>query len=96
MLTTTQAKFYIYVLARPNGKAFYVGKGKGRRTFKHEEEARQGCPCHKCNIIRKVWRGGGQVLRYIVFTTDNEIEAYAYEVETIALYGLANLSNGCQ
>lgn len=91
------ARFYVYVLARPNGKPFYVGKGKGDRVFNHDTEARSGHKCHKCNVIRKIWRQGGQVLRYIVFETNNEEEAYAYEQELIAMYNrttLVNLTDG--
>lgn len=85
--------FYVYVLARPNGKPFYVGKGTGKRIFKHDYEARNGCPCHKCNIIRKVWRQGGEVQRYIMLETADEQEAFAYEIELIAMYGLPTLAN---
>jgi hypothetical protein len=31
---------YVYVLRRPNGRPFYVGKGYGDRVFQHENEAR--------------------------------------------------------
>jgi hypothetical protein len=93
MPTIPSRRFYVYVLCRPNGKPFYVGKGSGPRVLRHEEEARAGCKCHKCNIVRKIWRGGGEVQRYIVFTTDDETEAYTYEAETIALYGLDTLVN---
>lgn len=86
-------RFYVYILCRPNGKPFYVGKGTGRRVHRHDDEARRGCRCHKCNIIRKIWKSGGDVQRYIVFTTDDEQEALAYEVELIALYGQKNLAN---
>lgn len=86
-------QYYVYVLARPNGKVFYVGKGKGKRVFGHEAEARSGHTSHKCNVIRKIWKNGGQVQRYIIFTTDDEQEALEYERETIALYGLHNLTN---
>ena len=91
MITIPQ--FYVYVLARPNGKPFYVGKGHGRRIHDHEMEARSGHRCHKCNAIRKIWKQGGEVQRYIVFTTDNEQEAYDYEEQMIALHGRANLCN---
>lgn len=85
--------FYVYVLARPNGTPFYVGKGKRWRIYEHEREARTGHKCHKCNIIRKIWKGGGEVQRYTIFTTIDESDAFAYERETIALYGRKNLCN---
>jgi hypothetical protein len=85
--------FYVYLLCRPNGKPFYVGKGKSRRIYDHEKEARGSCKCHKCNVIRKIWRYGGEVQRYIVFTTNDEQAAFAYECELIALHGRGNLCN---
>lgn len=76
--------FYVYLLLRPNGKPFYVGKGTGRRISSHEGEARKGnCRCHKCNIIRKIWRQGEQVGRQIIFATNNEITALQVEARTI-------------
>lgn len=87
------SRFYVYVLCRPNGKPFYIGKGSGRRAFDHDAEARKGCECHKCRVIRKIWRNGGEVQRYTVFTTDNEQAAFDYERELIALHGRKNLTN---
>jgi hypothetical protein len=87
-------RFYVYVLCRPNGKPFYVGKGTGRRVFDHDTEARSGHDCYKCRVIRKIWRSNGEIQRYTVFTTDDEQEAYAYERELIALHGRKNLTNG--
>ena len=86
-------RFYVYLLARPNNKVFYVGKGQKKRVLDHEREAQSACPCHKCNVIRKIWRDGGEVQRYIVFTTDDEHEALAHERAQIALYGRKNLCN---
>lgn len=86
-------RFYVYVLARPNDKPFYVGKGRGDRIYDHEAEARRGHRCHKCNVIRKIWHKGGEVQRYTVFATDDEQEAYAYEIQMIAFYGRDTLVN---
>lgn len=86
-------RFYVYILCRPNGTPFYVGKGSNGRIYDHEREARSGHRCHKCHVIRKVWRAGGDIHRYIVFTTDDEQEAFTYERETIALYGRETLAN---
>lgn len=91
--TIPSPRFYVYVLARPNSKPFYVGKGTGQRVYNHDIEARGGHECYKCRVIRKIWRNGGQVQRYIVFTTDNEQEAFDYERELIALYGRETLTN---
>lgn len=93
MPTIPSTQFYVYVLCRPNGTPFYVGKGKDDRVFHHDREARRGCRCHKCNVIRKIWKAGGEVQRYIVFETSSEQEALDYEVETIALYGQETLTN---
>ena len=92
-MTATSPRFYVYVLALPNGNPFYVGKGQDTRVYEHELEARRNCQCHKCRVIRKVWKQGGQIQRYILLTTADEQEAMAYEIETIALYGRKNLTN---
>jgi hypothetical protein len=92
--------FYVYALARPvkvkrsiDWRVFYIGKGSKRRVWRHESEARRGCRCHKCNIIRKVWREGGEIQRYILLTTEDEQTAFAYEKEMIAMHGRENLVN---
>lgn len=92
--------WYVYSLARSvkvkrhiEWRVFYVGKGSKRRVFDHEREAQKGHKCHKCNIIRKVLREGGEIQRYILLTTEDETEALTYEIEMIALHGRENLVN---
>jgi len=84
---------YVYELVRPDGRVFYVGKGQGRRIYAHEQEARRGHKCHKCWIIRKIWRDGGEIGKRYIFSTDNETEAFRFEARVIMAYGLENLAN---
>lgn len=86
-------EFYVYTLSRPDGSVFYVGKGKGKRIRQHEWEAEGGCACYKCKVIRKVWREGGNIEKSIVFETNDEQAAFAYEIELIRFYGRDNLVN---
>lgn len=72
-------RYYVYVLARPDGSVFYVGKGCKDRVSDHEREAYQGCVCDKCQVIRNIWRVGGKVIKRIIFRTDDEHEALCYE-----------------
>lgn len=92
-MASVPQEYYVYTLVRPDGRVFYIGKGKGDRIFDHDSEARKGHRCYKCNVIRKIWRQGKTYQRYFVFTTTDEDEAYAYECELIAQYGRKNLAN---
>lgn len=86
-------RFVVYTLCYPNGKPFYVGKGSPARPYAHESEARRGCPCPKCDVIRSIWKAGNQIQRVIVFTTNDEHEAVIREGDEIALYNLDTLTN---
>jgi hypothetical protein len=88
-------RFYTYVLRRPDGRAFYVGKGHGRRAEQHITEARKGtCHCRKCRIIQGIERVGKEVDIDYAFHTDNEKEARECEKELIRELGhLFNLCN---
>lgn len=89
----TDTPFYVYILARPNRKPFYVGKGKGPRVFAHEDEAKRGCSCPKCKVIRSIWSKGGEVQRYIVYTTTDSADALRYEAELMLAIGRHRLTN---
>lgn len=78
--------FYVYLLLRPNGEPFYVGKGMDDRINDHEKEAKNGGTSYKCRVIRKIWEHGGKVKKEIVFRTDNEDEAYQIEARLIAKF----------
>ena len=55
--------YYIYILRRPDGRPFYIGKGRGERVFHHENEARHAnnrkSNAYKLNVIRAVLSAGG-------------------------------------
>jgi LEM-3-like GIY-YIG domain len=86
--------YYVYVLKYPDGKPFYVGKGKGNRWNEHEREARlkqspkELSNFHKINIIRKIWKNGGKVIKEKVVKNVTEEEAFKAEIELIEKYGI--------
>ena len=48
---------------------------------------------YKCNIIRKIWREGGEVLKTKVYEKLSEQEAFEHEKTLIAAYGRQYLAN---
>lgn len=92
-----QTVFYVYSLIDPRTNTpFYIGKGKGKRCQAHFRQARQ----RKCknkhleNKIRQIWNEGFQIDVDILFTTENEEDAYLKEIETIKLYGRRSNNTG--
>ncbi len=98
----------MYTLAYPEdmgGAIFYVGKGSGKRMLVHEIYAARSDDnireyyrnAEKCRVIREIWANGGQVNREIVFETDDESEAFAYEWALIHMVhrerGLTNVNH---
>jgi hypothetical protein len=93
-----RGKHYVYTLAYPDGRVFYVGKGTGDRIHLHEKEAQGKIESHnpyKCNIIRKIWAEGGQVVKTKLAHFTDEQKAFMYEIALISLMdGLTNLTTG--
>ena len=82
-----RALHYVYVLRRPDGRPFYVGKGVGPRVFQHENEARHPnnrlSNAHKLNVIRSIWRAGSAPTYEIDLVTEDAVGAYARETALI-------------
>lgn len=89
-LRSIAGRYYVYVLLRPDGRPFYVGKGLNRRALEHEAEARRHHPVGesnpvKCNVIRKIIREGGAV-RYRIdsdYTAGNQLACLEREAALI-------------
>lgn len=85
--------YYTYTLAYPDLTIFYVGKGKGNRIDHHEAEARKGVKSYKCNVIRQIWRDGGEVVKTKVCENMTEEAAFELEIDLIRMYGREHLTN---
>jgi hypothetical protein len=87
--------FYVYVLHRPNGEPFYVGKGICDRVLHHEAEARNTARLtHKLNVIRSLHRAGLAVHYRLDASFENEKEALARERLLIKEIGRHDLKLG--
>jgi uncharacterized protein len=95
-------RHYVYVLLKPCGTPFYVGKGIGARVFAHESAARNTADkSHKLNTIRALHTAGSSILYSITFC-QSEADALTKERELIQLFGrhdsgtgpLTNLTDG--
>ncbi len=87
--------FYVYVLHRPTGEPFYVGKGISDRVFQHEAEARNTKRLtHKLNVIRSLHRQGLTVHYRLDASFDDEAEALAHERFLIRQMGRHDLKLG--
>ena len=94
--------FYVYVIRKPDGEPFYVGKGKGRRVAVHEEHARTKRRSKKLSVIRGIWNLGMQPIYELAVACETERAAADMEVKLIGAFGrkdkglgtLLNLTDG--
>jgi hypothetical protein len=95
----TPARYYVYELIDPrDGECFYVGKGKGRRAWRHMREWMRGIGVNirKLDRIADIHAAGAQVEVRIVADGMSEEQAYKLERETIARRraALTNVASG--
>ncbi|MEP3440263.1 MAG: GIY-YIG nuclease family protein [Sulfitobacter sp.] len=80
--------YYVYILRRPDGRPFYVGKGSKDRVFDHETEARhpnnRKSNSYKLNVIRSLWGQDSNVVYEIAYQSDDEQNAYDEEARLIS------------
>ena len=94
-LTQQRKSHYVYILHRPNGEPFYVGKGYGSRIFMHQVEATgTSRKSHKLNILRSIQKGGGTVAYSIHGAFEQHAEALIAERDLINRIGRYDLGRG--
>lgn len=88
-----QGSFYTYVLCRPGGVPFYVGKGSGQRVLHHQLEASRGGLApktnpFKCNTIRRILASGGEIVYRIdrLYDSAGQLDCLLREEALIARY----------
>jgi hypothetical protein len=88
--------FYVYVYRDPrpskNNQPVYVGKGTGDRDLSHWSRGSHNKPFQ--DFISHLKQRDLVAPCQRVFETEDETEAFAKEVELIALYGRRNLKTG--
>jgi hypothetical protein len=88
--------FYVYVYRDPrpskNNQPVYVGKGTGDRDLSHWSKGSHNKPFQ--DFLSHLKRRGLVAAPERVFETEVEAEAFAKEIELIALYGRRNLNTG--
>lgn len=91
--------YYVYELINSlDDKVFYVGKGKGRRMYIHENRANRvlltkGENKKLRNKIHSIWNKNGSIKYNQIYFTNCSLDAYNKETDRIKEIGLKNLCN---
>lgn len=94
LLACNRGTHYVYLLFKPDGTPFYVGKGTGHRVFAHERDALAPGISHKLNTIRRIGKQGGRVHYAIARFFSCEKECHAFEMAEILRIGRHDLRAG--
>jgi len=92
---------YVYGYYYPDGRIFYVGKGKNKRYKDHlrfaksDKPAEEYCNPYLINICRKIIINGNKVVIKKIFKGLTEQESFEKEIEQIAYYGKRYDGTGC-
>lgn len=93
---------YVYLLFKPDGTPFYVGKGMKNRVCAHESETRsfikgktwKGMNTFKLNTIKKIWDSDQQVYYAIDSWHNNNESAGNREIDLVLNIGRKILNQG--
>lgn len=90
--------YYVYQLKSSDGLIFYIGKGSGRRMYKHLQIAMGSSIVRNrnpklYNKISSIIKKGGYVIPEIIFENFDENICLQKEIELIKNIGLKNLCN---
>ncbi len=95
-IQSASGNYYVYILKRPNGLPFYVGKGKNDRVFQHEMDAVNNpeIKSYKLNIIRAILKENAKLIYEIDSFHQEELDSLERERHLIQSIGRHDLRTG--
>lgn len=89
--------YYVYGYSDPVGTDpyFYIGKGVGRRAYRHLDASYRNRETHFYNKLNKMLLNGLPPIITLIEVKLTKQEAINIEIELIARYGRLDLGTGC-